>query len=68
MEAGWIKIYSTTQSFEAELIKQNLANHSIDAVILNKRDSTYTTFGELEVYVRESDKEGALTFIKEFQN
>jgi hypothetical protein len=68
MEAGWIKIYSTTQSFEAELIKQNLANHSIDAVILNKRDSTYTTFGELEVYVKEEDKEGAITFIKEFQN
>ena len=68
MEAGWTLIYTTTQSFEAELIKQNLLNHNIEAVILNKRDSTYTTFGELEVYIKDEDKAEALNLIKEFEN
>jgi hypothetical protein len=64
METGWTMIYSTTQSFEAELIKQNLSNNNIEAVILNKHDSTYTSFGELEVYVKDEDKETALNLIK----
>ena len=68
MEAGWTLIYTTTQSFEAEMIKQNFSNHNIEAVILNKRDSTYTTFGELEVYIRDEDKAEALNLIKEFEN
>jgi hypothetical protein len=68
MEAGWTLIYTTTQSFEAELIKQNFSNHNIEAVILNKRDSTYTTFGELEVYIKDEDKAEALNLIKEFEN
>jgi hypothetical protein len=68
MEAGWTLIYTTTQSFEAELIKQNFSNHNIEAVILNKKDSTYTTFGELEVYIKDEDKAEALNLIKEFEN
>lgn len=68
MEAGWTMIYATTQSFEAELIKQNLSNNNIEVVIINKHDSTYTSFGELEVYVKDEDKEIALNLIKEFKN
>ncbi len=68
MEAGWTLIYTTTQSFEAELIKQNFSNHNIEAVIFNKKDSTYTTFGELEVYIKDEDKAEALNLIKEFEN
>jgi hypothetical protein len=68
MEKGWTVIFTTTQTFEAELIKQNLANHGIEVVILNKHDSTYTTFGELEVYIKDEDKAAALNLIKEFKN
>jgi hypothetical protein len=68
MENGWTLIYTATQSFEAELMKQNFANNDIEAVILNKRDSTYNTFGELEVYVKDEDKEAALNLIKKFEN
>jgi hypothetical protein len=68
MEAGWTLIFMTAIPYDAEMVKQICTNQDIEAVILNKRDSTYTTFGEIEVYVKEEDREAALNLIKEFKN
>lgn len=48
---GWRKIYTTTQSPKAEIVKGVLENEGIQTVILDKKDSSYHTFGEIELYV-----------------
>jgi hypothetical protein len=50
MEKNWVCIYSTTFTYQAEIIKDLLDTNDIDAVIINKQDSTYL-FGTLEIYV-----------------
>ena len=54
MNKDWIKIYSTGVNFKAELLKGLLFEHDIEAVIINKKDSSYG-FGELELYVNTDD-------------
>ena len=51
MERDWVLIYSST--FEADVVikKQLLENNDIEAIIINKQDSVYKAFGEIELYV-----------------
>jgi hypothetical protein len=52
MEKDWVQIYSTDRMFQAEILKQVLSDHEIEAVIINKMDSSYKSFGEIEIYVK----------------
>jgi hypothetical protein len=54
MEDTWVSILFTAKSFTAELAKDILYENNIDAVIINKQDSTYL-FGDIEVYVDRND-------------
>ncbi len=54
MNKDWIKIYSSGASYKAELLKGLLFENNIEAVIINKQDSSYL-FGELELYVNSED-------------
>ena len=54
MNKDWIKIYSTGANYKAELLKGLLFENNIEAVIINKQDSSYL-FGELELYVSVDD-------------
>jgi len=54
MDKDWVKIYSTEANYKAELLKGLLFEHNIEAVIINKQDSSYL-FGELELYVSTDD-------------
>ena len=54
MNKDWIKIYSTGANYKAELLKGLLIENNIEAVIINKKDSSYG-FGELELYVKADD-------------
>ena len=51
MGTDWTLVFTTTKAYMAELAKQMFLNQKIEAVVLNKRDSSYNSFGELEVYV-----------------
>ncbi|MFC3200194.1 DUF2007 domain-containing protein [Parapedobacter deserti] len=55
MEKHWIKLFTTTNPFQAEITKQMLEEHEVSAVIINKQDSSYR-FGQLELYVHESEE------------
>ena len=48
---GWVKLYSTKNYLEANIIKGKLEENNIQAVILNRQDSSYLVIGELEIYV-----------------
>ena len=41
MNKDWIKIYSTGVAYKAEILKGLLTENNIDAVIINKKDSSY---------------------------
>ncbi len=62
MEAGWIKIYTSSDFFKSELVRQVLTDHEIDAIILNKQGFPYR-LGEVEVYIHEDHFQKALEII-----
>lgn len=61
---NWTSVFETDQLYKAELVKDILCNNDIDAVILNQKDSSYNTFGEIYVMVSEEEKGKAEEIIK----
>jgi len=55
MEKNWIKIYTSTNYYRAEMIKQMLTEHEIDSVLMNKQDSSHRTFGHIDVYIHKAN-------------
>ena len=68
MEKDWVQVYSTDKMFQAEILKQVLADHEIEAVIINKMDSSYKSFGEIEIYVKNVHVIRAKMLAKEFDS
>jgi hypothetical protein len=68
MEKGWEKIFSTAQPYQAEVAKQILEENDIQAVVINKKDSSYLVFGEAEVYVKQEDVIRAKQLIKNLEH
>ncbi len=54
---GWHKLYITRNYAEASIIKGMLEENDIEVVILNKLDSSYLNFGDIELYVPPQHKE-----------
>lgn len=52
MEKDWICIFTTQKSYVAEMAKSILDQHDIEAVIINKQDSSYLVIGEQEIFVK----------------
>ena len=65
MENTWIKIYTTENAYEAEIVKQALIENEIPAVVMNKQDSSYKAFGVLNVLVHPENVDKALVFLSE---
>ncbi|MEM1135255.1 MAG: DUF2007 domain-containing protein [Bacteroidota bacterium] len=61
---NWQKVYSTSDTLRAEIVKSTLEAHKIQAIILNKRDSSYNDFGQREIYVSQENHGAALTIIE----
>ena len=55
MEKDWIKIFTPSDFYRSEIVKQVLIENQIDAVLLNKQDSSYRSFGQIEVYIHQED-------------
>ncbi|HZI00338.1 MAG TPA: DUF2007 domain-containing protein [Flavisolibacter sp.] len=51
---NWQQVYTTSSSHQAEIVKGVLETHSIPAVVLNRKDSSYH-FGHFEVHVPAED-------------
>lgn len=60
-----VQAYSTNKLFEAEMIKEYLADHGIKAFLLNKMDSAYH-FGEVEILVERDDIIRSKKLIEDF--
>ena len=64
MDYNWIKIYASTDPFKIELLKGFLDENNIVAVSINKKDSSYLAFGEVELLVDAKDVMKAKILIK----
>jgi len=65
---SWEAIYSTTQLYQAEMLKDLLEAGEINSVIVNKLDSSYRSFGDIEVYVKRDDILKAKIIVDRFQS
>jgi len=68
MDKGWVMIHSFSQAFRADMAKEVLEENGIEAMVFNKSDSAYPFLGDIELYVKESDKEKAASVIKEIED
>ena len=67
MATDQVRIYAAGNPYQAELIRQMLLDHEIQAFIVNKQDSAYK-FGDIEIYVNRDHVMRAKKFIKEFES
>jgi hypothetical protein len=54
---NWFLLYSTRNLAEATIIKGMLEENHVPVVLMNKQDSSYLNFGEVEIYVAQNMKE-----------
>ena len=55
MDKGWQLIYYSDKQHLVEIVKAVLADNGIESFEMNKKDSSYITVGEIELYVKEED-------------
>ena len=60
MEKNWVRIFSSSNFYQSEMVKQALPGQNIETVLLNKQDSSHRTFGDIEVYVHQNDFSNAI--------
>jgi hypothetical protein len=64
MEKGWTLIYVNNQLHKTEIVRAVLEDEGIESVSMDKRDSSYISIGDIEVYVPEENAELARTIIE----
>ncbi|MEB0263451.1 MULTISPECIES: hypothetical protein [unclassified Mucilaginibacter] len=60
MEKNWVKIFTSSNFYQSEIVKQVLTGYQIDAVLLNKQASSHQAFGDIEVYVHQENFSSAI--------
>lgn len=48
---NWYLVYATRNLPEANIIKGMLEENHVPVMVINKQDSSYLNFGDIEVYV-----------------
>lgn len=51
MISNWHKIHATRDAAEASILQGMLAENNIPVQVMNKQDSSYLNFGDIELYV-----------------
>ena len=60
----WIKVFSTHKMYEAEIVKGVLLENDIQAIVMNKQDSSYH-FGSYEIMVEHESVIKAIKIIQD---
>ncbi|MDL2283087.1 DUF2007 domain-containing protein [Odoribacter sp. OttesenSCG-928-G04] len=63
MDNNWTAVFSTDKLYQAELVKENLEENGIEAVILNQKDSAFLE-GSIDVMVDNKHYEKAKEITK----
>ncbi|MEI6454669.1 MAG: DUF2007 domain-containing protein [bacterium] len=64
----WESAFSTSQLYQAEMLKDLLEAEEIPAIVINKQDSSYLSFGDIEVHVKRDDILKAKIIVNRFQS
>jgi len=48
---NWIIVFESKQEYKATIVQDVLADRNFDPVIVNKKDTAYSIFGQYEVHV-----------------
>ena len=67
MEKGWVIAYKTRLEYQAVIFKEVLSDHGIPSQVINKMDTTYKSFGDVEVYVPDTQILKAKMLASEFE-
>jgi len=67
MDKNWERIYLSNQMHLVEIVKAVLADNNIPTVVVDKRDSSYISIGDIEVYVSEENAILARVIIEQNQ-
>ena len=51
MKQKWFLLYATRNFPHASIIKGMLEENSVPVMLVNKQDSSYVNFGDIELYV-----------------
>lgn len=65
-EINWVKIYDSQDLITSTMLRDKLLDEGYQAMIINKKDTAYGTFGSVEVYVPSHEVESALVRVKEW--
>ena len=65
LERNWSLIFTTTESFQAAILKGKLEENNIPVFVLNKEDSSFLNFGDIEVYVPNQFKDAATGLVNQ---
>ena len=68
MTKNWVKIYTSTNPIETEMVKQMLTNNDIISVVISCQDSSYNMFGTIDLYVHKNCQKSALKIMKKKYN
>lgn len=62
MEQGWVKIYTSHDFYKAELVRQVLIDHEMEAILINKKGFPYS-YGDVEIYIHQDHFQHAIEVI-----
>jgi len=60
---NWTRIYATRNLPEANIIKGMLEENNVRVMLVNKQDSSYLNFGDIELYVQKHKEDTAKQLI-----
>ena len=62
---NWSKVYESKKPYRAEMVMDILEQEGIKAIVLDRKDSAYYIFGQLEVHVKAEEVLNALKIIED---
>lgn len=68
MEKDFIKIYTSTDPYQADMAHDILDENNIQCVVLDQHDSMFPSIGEIEIYVQKNDEPAALEILKNMKS
>lgn len=68
MEKDSVLVFSTDKQLDIEIASEILSDNDIQFNLLDRRDSSFPTVGDIEIYVHENDLELALDVLKKLKN
>ncbi len=63
MEKSWKKIYFSGNDFQVMMAHDLLEENGINSVIMNRKDTSYQAFGDVELFIEEQDEKEAVLIL-----